>query len=40
MIEDCGGNSFAFLKKGSQCNRLSEDDNLYANSVQKRGDTL
>jgi hypothetical protein len=40
MIEDCGANSFAFLKMGTNCYRLSEDDNLYANNVQRRGDIL
>jgi hypothetical protein len=40
MIEDCGANSFAFLKKGTKCYRLSEDDNLYANKVYRKGDIL
>ena len=40
MIEDCGANSFAFLKKGPNCYRLSEDDNLDANNVQRKDDIL
>jgi len=40
MLEDCGGNSFAFLKQNSSCSRLSEHNNLYASNVSKRGNTV